>query len=111
MTGGDMADVFDFDKTKDISKKNGKQADKITDFSKAESDMIDLSTIDAKKGSGNQAFKFIGKQDFHGKKGELHYFKKGNKTFVEGDTNGDGKADFKLELSGKINLTADDFFL
>ena len=81
-------------------------------------DVIDLSTIDAKSTiHGNQAFKFIGTAAFHLKAGELHDFKQNlvgtahDKTIVEGDVNGDGHADFQIELSGLKALTAGDFLL
>ena len=47
--------------------------------------------------------------------GELHFVKHNrpgtvnDKTFVEGDVNGDGKADFRVELTGNIHLTHGDF--
>lgn len=45
----------------------------------------------------NQAFKFIGKQDFHDVKGKLRYIDKGSSCIVQGDVNGDGKADFEID--------------
>jgi hypothetical protein len=39
------------------------------------------------------------------------YDQKKGVTFVQGDTNGDGKADFKLELKGVIDLSKGDFVL
>jgi hypothetical protein len=35
----------------------------------------------------------------------------GGVTLVEGDVNGDGKADFQIELSGLHTLTGADFIL
>ena len=32
-----------------------------------------------------------------------------DKTIVEGDVNGDGKADFEIEVHGSTFLTSDDF--
>ena len=70
--------------------------DRIVDFSRGQDDTIDLSTIDAKTGGGNQAFKWIGKQAFHDVKGELRYKDLGPKVIVQGDIDGDGKADFEI---------------
>ena len=60
---------------------------------------------------GNQAFTFIAKQAFTHVKDQLHYVQKGAHTYVEGDTNGDGKADFQIDLLDKIALTKGDFVL
>ena len=91
--------------------------DVITDF-QHNLDTIDLSSIDAKTGvGGNNAFKWIGGQGFHGVKGELHFVKvnlagtANDKTIIEGDTNGDGKADFQIQLTGLKGLSAGDFDL
>ncbi|MGH6735067.1 MAG: calcium-binding protein [Methyloceanibacter sp.] len=110
--GGDERDFFDFNSIND-SMKGGKR-DAINDFVRGNNvigDEIDLEDIDAKTGvSGNQKFKFIGKSDFHDKKGELRYEDKGNKVIVQGDVNGDGKADFEILV--KVGaLSAGDFVL
>ena len=73
LTGGNGLDSFAFEGIGD-SGKRASARDTILDFS-AE-DFIDLSAIDAKKGGGDSHFKFIRKQGFHDKKGELHYQKK-----------------------------------
>lgn len=106
--GGAGADVFVFE-TGDSGKKKAK-ADTIYDFTK--DDLIDLSGWDAnsKKG-GDQDFKFIGTADFHGKAGELRYTKTKSDTWIEGDTNGDGKADFLIRLDDPFKLKAGDFEL
>lgn len=116
MTGGIGLDVFDFNALKETGK-TAATRDRILDFVHLQDD-IDLSTIDAKSGvSGNQAFKFIGTQAFHHVKGELHVTKinlsgtANDKTIVEGDVNGDGRADFQIELKGLIGLTKADFIL
>lgn len=112
LTGGLGADTFNFDLKSDSPKGAGR--DVITDFVHL-TDHIDLATIDAKKGTGNQAFHFISKQPFHHKAGELHYIKQNlagtahDKTIVEGDINGDGRADFQIELSGLHTLSGGDF--
>ncbi|MGH6735807.1 MAG: calcium-binding protein [Methyloceanibacter sp.] len=92
--GGPDADIFDFNSIKDSLP--GSKRDVIQDFQRG-SDTIDLEGIDAKTGvSGNQKFNWIGKSDFHDKKGELRYEDKGATVIVQGDTNGDGKADFEI---------------
>ncbi len=87
----------------------------IADFQHGVDD-IDLRTIDAIKGGGDQKFKFIKTQDFNHKAGELRFEKvnkpgtASDKTIIEGDINGDGRADFQIELSGLKLLTVGDFF-
>ncbi|HLC08531.1 MAG TPA: hypothetical protein VJK06_04535 [Methyloceanibacter sp.] len=94
---GDL-DMFKFVKVKEIGK--GQDRDVIMDFGDVVGEKIDLDAIDAKKGPGNQDFKFIGGQKFHHKAGELHMLNKSGFVVVEGDVNGDGKADFQLEVHG-----------
>lgn len=109
LTGGEGADTFFFASAKHS---NGKNTDVITDFDVSEGDIIDLSSIDANgKKAGDQAFKFIGNDDFSGKAGQLRFEKSKDLTVIEGDTNGDGKADFVLHLEGKYTVTADYFEL
>ncbi len=84
--------------------------DHIADFTIGE-DVIDLSGIDAKVGvTGNQAFSFITGQ-FNAVKGELHAVNSGANSFVSGDVDGDGKADFSILVVGVHDLTASDFIL
>ena len=115
LTGGTEADIFDYNSVKDSTR--GVNRDIITDFSggmtlAGDFDRIDLSTIDAKttKG-GNNTFKFIGAQKFHHKAGELHVLDKGAFFLVEGDRNGDGRADFQIEVNHDAALAGDDFVL
>lgn len=109
--GGGDADVFVFASIKDSTTKSSGR-DTIYDFSSKQQDKIELKAIDAnsKKG-GNQAFKFIDKQDFHKKAGELQWEKVKSGVYVYGDTNGDGKADFSIFLKGLTKVSKGDFFL
>lgn len=107
--GGEGADIFVFTSQQQSGRKG---IDTIVDFDPSEGDIIDLSGIDAvSRKSGDQAFDFIGKGDFSGKAGELRFEKSKGQTVIEGDTNGDGKADFILHLEGKYTVTADFFEL
>ncbi len=86
--------------------------DTIYDFSCKEGDRIDLKAIDTNtKAGGDQAFKFIGTEKFHGKAGELRFVKDDGDTFVYGDVNGNGKADFAIALDRLLTLTKSDFIL
>jgi Ca2+-binding RTX toxin-like protein len=114
ITGGGGDDEFVYNS---IDDSRGANRDVIFDFSETDGDRFNLQNIDAKKGGSDNAFKFIGKQAFHHKAGELHYVKHDlagtahDTTSIQGDVNGDGKADFEIQLIGLHTLTADDFFL
>jgi len=85
--------------------------DIIRDFSKG-NDLIDLSAIDANLSTaGDQAFTFIDDDPFfaRGSAGQLRSFFSGSNTIIEGDVNGDGVADFQIQLTGNIHLSALDF--
>jgi len=111
LTGGADRDIFDFNALSDT--KVGAKRDAILDFKRGNNlvgDEIDLSGIDAKNGGGDQKFKFIGRDDFHGSKGELRYIDNGKTCVVQGDVNGDAKADFEI-LVKVGGLGAGDFVL
>jgi Ca2+-binding RTX toxin-like protein len=108
--GGADADTFVFDKGDTGKQKN--QADTIYDFVIADGDSIDLSAIDANGRKANdQSFTFIGGQAFHDKAGELRLVKEKSDTWILGDTNGDGKADFIIHLDDAVKLKAEHFDL
>lgn len=110
LTGGSGADRFVFS-TGESSRTHG-SSDRVTDFSHAQGDHIDLSRIDANsKVAGNQAFAFLGTAAFDKVAGQLHVVTDSGNTYVEGDTNGDGLADFAIRLDGAITLVAGDFVL
>ena len=60
---------------------------------------------------GDQAFHFIGAQSFHHRAGELHFVRAVGHVFVEGDVNGDGRADFRIDIHGASTLSHSDFVL
>lgn len=108
--GNGGADDFVF--TKGTTGKTEKKADTIADFSQADGDRIDLDAWDANSKQGNnQDFDFIGDTKFHGDAGELRFFHDGGDTWIEGDTNGDRKADLQIRLTGAITLVSTDFDL
>ncbi|MBX7457184.1 sulfatase-like hydrolase/transferase [Qipengyuania sp. 1NDH17] len=109
LTGGTGADSFVFE-TGHSGRWTG-NADVISDFSQEDGDIIDLSAIDAIAGGDDDAFAFIGDADFSGTAGELRFYVEGEATFVAGDVNGDGVADFQIRLEGVHDLTAGDFVM
>jgi Ca2+-binding RTX toxin-like protein len=110
LTGGGGADRFVYDNLGD-SPANA-NADRITDFSHAQGDTIDLHLIDANSTvAGDQAFHFIGSAAFTHHAGELHFTYSGTDTVVTADVNGDGAADLSISLTGHLTLVASDFIL
>jgi Ca2+-binding RTX toxin-like protein len=108
--GGGGADVFAFANTD--SSADHALADVIGDFDSGAGDKIDLALIDARTtNQGDQAFDFIGTDAFSGAAGELHYLQDGGNTFVEGDVDGDGTADFSIQVTGLHDFVATDFVL
>lgn len=104
-TGGAGADVFIFASLTETGSGGGH--DRITDFDTG-TDRIKLTGIDANwNAAGNQAFRFIGSDVFSGSAGELR-FAGGS---VSGDVNGDGQADFAIELGPLTGMTQGDFAL
>ena len=104
LTGGSGKDRFVFDSAADA---NG---DRITDFSRG--DKIDLRGIDANiRTSADDAFTFIGGNQFSGVAGQLRFFSDSNTTYVQGDVDGDRIPDFTILLTGRISLNSNDFLL
>jgi D-alanyl-D-alanine carboxypeptidase len=116
LTGGAGRDVFDFDSVCESGKTDSTR-DVITDFAHRQ-DKIDLSGIDANsQRRGDQHFNFIGDAAFSGKSGQLHFYlldeagTASDRTIIEGDINGDLKADFQIEVSGLHHFVCGDFIL
>jgi Ca2+-binding RTX toxin-like protein len=112
------ADTFVFDSVTETPTGSANR-DVIGDFVHL-TDTMDLTAIDARTGSanpGDQAFRWIGLQGFHGVRGELHYAQTNNAgtandfTIVSGDRNGDRVADFQIQLTGLVTVNVADFNL
>ena len=111
VTGGSAADTFIYRKIED-STVAGSGRDTITDFSRSQHDKIDLSSIDADEGHGrNQAFDFIATNAVSRHAGELRIVASGQGFYVQGDTDGDKKADFSIFVDDVNSLRAGDFIL
>ena len=111
--GGTGADSFVF-RDGDFAGLTPSTSDRIIDFSHAEGDRINLGQVDANTtgaATGNQAFTFIGSQAFHHTAGELRSEVVSGNTYVTGDTDGDGIADFMIRLDGSHALVGADFVL
>lgn len=97
--GGGGADTFVFDATNESLTTN---PDVIGDFSHAEGDTIQLSSIGS--------FSFLGTSAFTGAGNEIRYGSDGSgNTLVHVDTNGDSVDDMVIKLIGNISLVSSDF--
>jgi serralysin len=101
LTGGNGADEFRFT--------DGSGNDRIADFASGV-DKINLAEVDADTGvAGNQAFAFIGGAAFGNVAGQLRSYSEGGENFLAGDVNGDGLADFTINLGSGAAVVADLF--
>ena len=99
LTGGTGADRFIFTATSDST---SAAVDRITDFSWTDGDYIDLSGIDANSAlAGDQAFSFVTAFSKQAGQATLTYDATTNTTTFSGDVNGDGVADFVLQITGQ----------
>jgi D-alanyl-D-alanine carboxypeptidase len=74
-------------------------------------DRINLRQIDAMDGGRwNNAFHWVGADPFSGARGELRYVTADSDLRVEGDTDGDGRADLAITVAG-LDMLSDDVFL
>jgi Ca2+-binding RTX toxin-like protein len=103
--GGAGRDVFQFNDETDSA---AKERDMIKDFSHAQKDRIDFVALD-----GNFAIKldFIGDDKFSKEEGEVRFQQMKGFTQVQVDLDGDGKADFALDVSGRHDFAGSDFLL
>jgi serralysin len=87
-----------------LSDSFGPVRDRIFDFNSAEGDIIDISAIDADANlAGDQAFTLVG--GFSGQIGQavLSFDASLNTTTLSLDANGDGVADFVLDINGNVS--------
>ncbi|WP_372053339.1 type I secretion C-terminal target domain-containing protein (plasmid) [Tistrella mobilis] len=111
LEGGNGADRFVYGSTAD-STKDLAGRDTILDFSRTDGDRIDLSEIDADRGTaGNQAFTFIAFGAYSGTAGEVRIGASNGGLVVAADTDGDKVSDLVIFLEGVHGLTASDFIL
>jgi len=109
LAGGAGNDTFIF-RDGDFGGATKATADHITDF--ATGDLIDLANVDANALiDGDQGFTFLGTNAFSGTAGELRYEKVGGDSYISGDTNGDGLADFMIKVDGNHTFTGGDFLI
>jgi Ca2+-binding RTX toxin-like protein len=111
LTGGAGADRFVFDGAADAGVYAGR--DIIHDFATGQ-DKIDLRSIDGNTLQANhQALGFTAEQNVGITNFGITWYQDAanNRTIVQGDVNGDGIADFQIELTGQHNLTASDFLV
>ena len=88
--------------------------DRISDFipGAGSGDVIDVSVIDANSGlMGNQVFTFNAVVGAALGNFGIAFSHVGGDTLIQGEVNGDGKADFAIILTGTLNLTVSDFIL
>lgn len=116
VTGGTGADTFVFNRVVDSTDGTpqgtyagfGNGIDTITDFNPAEGDKIDLHTIDAIDSNpfdnvvdgANDAFTLVGAFSSTAGQLTLSYDPVTNTTWMNGDVNGDGVADFTVAIAG-----------
>jgi Ca2+-binding RTX toxin-like protein len=105
--GGKGADTFVF--APGDSGRTHATADTIHNFSKA--DHINLISWEDVKGYDFYSLEFIGRHAFTGSAGELHFIKEKSDTWIEADTDGNGKADFVIHLDNAVTMKQDYFDL
>lgn len=103
--GGAGRDVFQFYQQSDSM---GRTRDLIGDFSRTQKDRIDLAQLD---GDVEIKLDFIGDDRFSKSEGEVRFQQVKGATQIQVDLDGDGKADFALDVRGSHDFVASDFLL
>jgi Ca2+-binding RTX toxin-like protein len=87
-------------------------ADRVLDFSPKQGDRLDLSAVDADaQASGNQAFTFVGQDQFTGA-GQVRFFQQDGDTVVEANTSdATVGAELRIEVDPLVAFQATDFLL
>ncbi|MEM0922522.1 MAG: hypothetical protein AAGI13_05715 [Pseudomonadota bacterium] len=112
MTGGAGNNRYIYFNASDSGAGSGNR-DIIADFESG-SDRIELFRLDANTtNGGNQVFDFIGTTGFSNTAGEIRFSQVAGSgfTLIQADDDGDGVADFQIELTGLVTLQASDFLL
>ena len=103
LTGGAGADAFIFTAVTDST---AAAPELISDFTWADGDYIDLTRIDANSTlAGDQAFSFVSAFSKQAGQATLAYNATTNTTTFSADVNGDGVADFVLQITGQQDAT------
>lgn len=100
--GGAGEDTFIFGALNTLGNSKATR-DQIDDFSQADGDQIDLSGIGTLFLGGEGALT--------GEAGELRYVITGSKTILSGDIDGNGKADFQIQINKAVEFEEGDFIL
>lgn len=101
LSGGSGADLFVFSSARDS---RSSAADTITDFGDGQ-DRLAFSAF------GGLTLLVRESMSFTGDGGELRWFQSGGNTLVEADFDGDGEADMRIVLEGRLTLSEEDFLL
>jgi Ca2+-binding RTX toxin-like protein len=111
LAGGAGSDVFIFQQVSDSSSFPN-AADRITDFSPAEADLIDVSAIDAIEGTiANDSFLYIGSAAFSSS-GQIRSVTSGGITYVHFNTNSDlAMNEMTIMVTGSHLFQASNFIL
>jgi Ca2+-binding RTX toxin-like protein len=116
LTGGAGADTFVVLAESVYSSKapGGRtlEIDQVYDLKASEGDRLDLSAIDANAAlAGDQAFSLVGAFTKHAGEMTLAYTASSNITLLSLDTDGDGKADYQMKITGDVHLDSGGWIL